>query len=227
MGSPATPLSTSRLPDSGRGVITSCRSAVVTVDEHGKVIDRWSTLVRLRGTGGRRVGPRHIHGISRRQLRRGAATARRPRRARRPARRQLCSRRTMRSSMPSSSSVPRGVPAFRSSSSGGSAPSTSPAVSTPSGSSPTAWPSCAPVTESRWTDHHDALADATRDGGGSPPPARAPIGRPAATVGRDHRVALRATARRRGTRDRARSRGSTTSAAAAAHGATDAPTNAH
>jgi DNA polymerase-3 subunit epsilon len=43
--------------------------AVVTVDEHGTVIDRWSTLVRLRHWW-QRVGPRHIHGISRRQLRR-------------------------------------------------------------------------------------------------------------------------------------------------------------
>ena len=43
--------------------------AVVTVDEHGTVIDRWSTLVRLRHWW-QRVGPRHIHGISRQQLRR-------------------------------------------------------------------------------------------------------------------------------------------------------------
>lgn len=43
--------------------------AVVTVDADGNVIDRWTTLVRLRHWW-QRVGPRHIHGISRRRLRR-------------------------------------------------------------------------------------------------------------------------------------------------------------
>ena len=42
--------------------------AVVTVDDDGTVVDRWSTLVRPRRWW-HRVGPRHIHGITRRQLR--------------------------------------------------------------------------------------------------------------------------------------------------------------
>ena len=42
--------------------------AVVTVDADGTVIDQWTTLVRLRHWW-QRVGPRHIHGISRRRLR--------------------------------------------------------------------------------------------------------------------------------------------------------------
>lgn len=44
---------------------------LVTVDAGGGVIDRWSTLVRLRHLWNR-VGPKHIHGISRRSLRRAA-----------------------------------------------------------------------------------------------------------------------------------------------------------
>jgi DNA polymerase-3 subunit epsilon len=42
--------------------------AVVTVDASGRVVDRWSTLVRL-PRWWHRVGPRHIHGITRRSLR--------------------------------------------------------------------------------------------------------------------------------------------------------------
>lgn len=42
--------------------------AVVTVDATGAVVDRWSTLVRPRRWW-HRVGPRHIHGITRRSLR--------------------------------------------------------------------------------------------------------------------------------------------------------------
>ena len=42
--------------------------AVVTVDASGDVVDRWSTLVRRRRWW-HRVGPRHIHGITRRSLR--------------------------------------------------------------------------------------------------------------------------------------------------------------
>jgi DNA polymerase III subunit epsilon len=42
--------------------------AVVTVDAGGTVVDRWSTLVRPRRWW-HRVGPRHIHGITRRSLR--------------------------------------------------------------------------------------------------------------------------------------------------------------
>jgi DNA polymerase-3 subunit epsilon len=42
--------------------------AVVTVDADGRVDDRWTTLVRLRHWW-QRVGPRHIHGITRRRLR--------------------------------------------------------------------------------------------------------------------------------------------------------------
>jgi DNA polymerase III subunit epsilon len=41
---------------------------VVTIDADGTVIDRWSTLVRLRRWW-HRVGPRHVHGITRRALR--------------------------------------------------------------------------------------------------------------------------------------------------------------
>ena len=46
--------------------------AVVTVDADGNVVDRWTTLVRLRRWW-HRVGPRHIHGITRRRLRRAPA----------------------------------------------------------------------------------------------------------------------------------------------------------
>ena len=46
--------------------------AVVTVDADGNVVDRWTTLVRLRHWW-HRVGPRHIHGITRRRLRRAPA----------------------------------------------------------------------------------------------------------------------------------------------------------
>ena len=42
--------------------------AVVTVDADGTAVDSWTTLVRLRHWW-QRVGPRHIHGISRRRLR--------------------------------------------------------------------------------------------------------------------------------------------------------------
>ena len=41
---------------------------VVIVDGDGTVVDRWSTLVRLRRFW-HRVGPRHVHGITRRALR--------------------------------------------------------------------------------------------------------------------------------------------------------------
>lgn len=44
---------------------------LVTVTSNGTVVDRWSTLVRLRRPW-HRVGPRHIHGITRKALR-GAA----------------------------------------------------------------------------------------------------------------------------------------------------------
>jgi DNA polymerase-3 subunit epsilon len=40
---------------------------VVTVEADGNVVDRWSTLVRLRHWW-QRVGPRHVHGITRRDL---------------------------------------------------------------------------------------------------------------------------------------------------------------
>ncbi len=46
--------------------------AVVTVDADGNMVDRWATLVRLRHWW-HRVGPRHIHGITRRRLRRAPA----------------------------------------------------------------------------------------------------------------------------------------------------------
>ena len=57
--------------------------AVVTVDADGNVVDRWTTLVRLRHWW-HRVGPRHIHGITRRRLR--------PAPAARDALRELASR---------------------------------------------------------------------------------------------------------------------------------------
>ena len=41
---------------------------LVVVDADGTVVDRWSTLVRLRRFW-HRVGPRHVHGITRRSLR--------------------------------------------------------------------------------------------------------------------------------------------------------------
>lgn len=46
----------------------------LVVVEDGIVVDRWSTLVRLRRPW-YRVGPRHIHGITRRSLRRAARPA--------------------------------------------------------------------------------------------------------------------------------------------------------
>lgn len=41
---------------------------LVVVEADGNVVDRWSTLVRLRRFW-HRVGPRHVHGITRRALR--------------------------------------------------------------------------------------------------------------------------------------------------------------
>lgn len=43
--------------------------AVVTVDGEGRVIDRWSSLVRPRNRWFFHLGPRHIHGLTRAQLR--------------------------------------------------------------------------------------------------------------------------------------------------------------
>ncbi|MCU1394640.1 MAG: hypothetical protein JWM34_3068 [Ilumatobacteraceae bacterium] len=43
--------------------------AVVTVDGSGQLIDRWSSLVRPRNRWLFRLGPRHIHGLTRAQLR--------------------------------------------------------------------------------------------------------------------------------------------------------------
>lgn len=43
--------------------------AVVTVDADGTTIDRWSSLIRPRHRWWFRLGPRHIHGLSRPQLR--------------------------------------------------------------------------------------------------------------------------------------------------------------
>jgi len=48
---------------------------VVTVDADGRVLDRWGTLVRPRSRWWFRVGPRRIHGIDRRSLRRAPAAA--------------------------------------------------------------------------------------------------------------------------------------------------------
>lgn len=42
--------------------------AVVVVDAEGHVIERWSSLVRPRHGVWSRVGPRHVHGITRRRL---------------------------------------------------------------------------------------------------------------------------------------------------------------
>ena len=59
---------------------------MVTVESDGTVVDEWSTLVRLRWPWSR-VGPRKVHGITRRSLR-GAPKSRRraPRAARPPGR---------------------------------------------------------------------------------------------------------------------------------------------
>lgn len=43
--------------------------AVVTVDSQGTVIDRWSSLIRPRNRLFFRIGPRHIHGLTRAELR--------------------------------------------------------------------------------------------------------------------------------------------------------------
>lgn len=48
--------------------------AVVVVDRDGAVLDEWSTLVRPRWPWSR-LGPRRLHGLSRRQLRTGAPIA--------------------------------------------------------------------------------------------------------------------------------------------------------
>ena len=47
---------------------------LVIVEADGTVVDRWSTLVRLRRFW-HRVGPRHVHGITRRSLRDAAHAA--------------------------------------------------------------------------------------------------------------------------------------------------------
>jgi len=47
---------------------------LVVVEADGTVVDRWSTLVRLRRFW-HRVGPRHVHGITRRSLRDAAHAA--------------------------------------------------------------------------------------------------------------------------------------------------------
>jgi DNA polymerase-3 subunit epsilon len=47
---------------------------LVTVEADGTPVDRWSTMVRLRWPWSR-VGPRHIHGLSRRSLRRAPPPA--------------------------------------------------------------------------------------------------------------------------------------------------------
>ncbi len=44
-------------------------TAVVTVDGHGMEVDRWSSLVRPRHRWWFRLGPRHIHGLTRAELR--------------------------------------------------------------------------------------------------------------------------------------------------------------
>jgi len=43
--------------------------AVVTVDGDGNIIDRWSSLIRPRNRWVFRLGPRHIHGLTRAELR--------------------------------------------------------------------------------------------------------------------------------------------------------------
>lgn len=43
--------------------------AVVTVDGDGNIIDRWSSLIRPRNRWLFRIGPRHIHGLTRARLR--------------------------------------------------------------------------------------------------------------------------------------------------------------
>lgn len=43
--------------------------ALVTVDGHGNVLDTWVSLIRPRNRWIFRVGPRHIHGLSRSELR--------------------------------------------------------------------------------------------------------------------------------------------------------------
>ncbi len=48
--------------------------AVVTVDADGTIIDRWSSLVRPRHRWWFRLGPRHIHGLTRAQLRTAPST---------------------------------------------------------------------------------------------------------------------------------------------------------
>jgi DNA polymerase III subunit epsilon len=49
--------------------------AVVTVDGDGTVIDRWSSLIRPRNRWLFRLGPRHIHGLTRADLRAAPPTA--------------------------------------------------------------------------------------------------------------------------------------------------------
>ena len=49
--------------------------AVVTVDSDGTVIDRWSSLIRPRNRWLFRLGPRHIHGIGRAELRAAPSAA--------------------------------------------------------------------------------------------------------------------------------------------------------
>lgn len=49
--------------------------AVVVLDADGTVVDRWSSFVRPRFWPFTRIGPRSIHGITRRQLRHGRSLA--------------------------------------------------------------------------------------------------------------------------------------------------------
>ncbi len=66
---------------------------LVTVESDGTVVDEWSTLVKLRWPL-QRVGPTHVHGITRRTLKGAPRARRRARRVRRASRRRRSSRPT-------------------------------------------------------------------------------------------------------------------------------------
>ncbi len=79
--------------------------AVVTVDADGTVLDEWDSFVKLRWPLGR-VGPTHIHGITRPMLKQAPQARRRARRTRPSGSATRCSSRTTRASTASSSSTP-------------------------------------------------------------------------------------------------------------------------
>ena len=134
---------------------------LVTVEADGSVVDRWSTLVKLRRPWYRVRSPRHVHGIRRRDLRDAPSPA--------DALAELASRldrggvhgaqRRVRRRVHRAGR--RAVTARHCASSDGCARSTCRAGSIPTAAHPRPRRRLRPLWRCRSTDHHDALADAT------------------------------------------------------------------